>query len=72
MSKEIKKLVKECNPDINKLLGKETRIVVAERKNCSIASEVFAKSSFSKNAGMLKETQKCGGGNGCKSCENEP
>ena len=69
MSKEIKKLMKECNPDINKLLGKETRIVVAERKNCSIASEVFAKSSFSKNVGTLKETQKCGGGNGCKSCE---
>ena len=36
-------------------------------ENCSIASAVFAK--FSKNIDVLKENQKCGKGNGCKSCE---
>ena len=69
MSNEIKKLMKDCNPDIDKLLGRKTRIAIAERKNCSIASAVFAKSSFSKSVGPLKENQKCGNGNGCKSCE---
>ena len=49
MSKAIKKLMKDCNPDIDRLLGEETRIIVAERKNSSISSAVFAKSAFSKN-----------------------
>ena len=69
MSKEIKRLMKICNPDIDKLLGTKTRIIVAERKNSSIASTVFAKSSFSRNVGLLKETQECNGRNGRKCCE---
>ena len=69
MSKAIKKLMKDCNPDIDRLLGEETRIIVDERKNSSIASAVFAKSAFSKNIDQLRETQKCNGGYGCKCCE---
>ena len=33
------------------------------------ASTVFAKSSFSRNVGLLKETQECNGRNGRKCCE---
>ena len=69
MCKEIKRLVKECTPDVKRLLGKDTRIIVAERKNASIGSAVFAKSSFSRNALDVKETQECNRGNGCKCCE---
>ena len=69
MSQKIKKLMNDCNPDIDKLLGRKSRIVVAERRNCSIASSVFAKSAFSKTVSEVKENQKCGNGNGCKSCE---
>ena len=69
MVKEIKKLMKDCNHDINRLLGIDTRIIVAERKNSSIASAVFAKSSFSKEVDKLRVNQKCNGGHGCKSCE---
>ena len=69
MSKEIKRIVKECKPDIEKLLGEDTRIVVAERKNSSIATNVFAKSSFSRKTVEIKENQKCNNGNGCRTCE---
>ena len=61
--------MKDCNPDIDKLLGRKTRIIVAERKNCSIASAVFAKSAFSKHVEKLKENQKCGSEHGCLSCQ---
>ena len=69
MCKGIKRIVKECQPDIERLLGKDTRIIVAERKNSSIGSAVFAKSSFSRNVIDIKENQKCNNRNGCKSCE---
>ena len=69
MVKELKNLMRDCNHDINRLLGVDTRIIVAERKNSSIASAVFAKSSFSKKVDKLRENQKCNGGHGCKSCE---
>ena len=68
MCKEIKKVVRECNPDINKLLESKVRIIIAERKNSSIASTVFAKSSFSRIDVPFKETQKCESGHGCKIC----
>ena len=35
MLKNIKQVVKECQPDINRLLGK-TKIVIAERRNGNI------------------------------------
>ena len=69
MCREIKKIVKKCTPDIKRLLGEETRIVVAERKNSSVGSTVFAKSSFSRSAINIKVNQKCGNGRGCKSCD---
>ena len=57
MVKNIKRVVKECQPDIDRLLGK-TKIVVAERRNGNIGSHVFAKSSFSRNNVEMKENQK--------------
>ena len=67
MVKKIKEVVKECQTDIERLLGK-TRIIVAERRNGNIASTVFAKSSFSKEDNQAKENQRCSG-KGCKSCK---
>ena len=67
MVKEIKGILRECQPDIDRLLGK-TRIIVAERRNANIASTVFAKSSFSKEENQTKRNQKCNG-KGCKTCE---
>ena len=40
MCQEIKRILKQCNSDIDKLLGGKTRIIVAERKNSSIGSAV--------------------------------
>ena len=59
MCNEIKKVIRECNPDIDRLLGTKTRIIVAERRNLSIASTVFAKASFSRIDPPINETQKC-------------
>ena len=67
MVKKIKALLKECQTDMARLLGK-TKIIVAERRNGNIASTVFAKSSFSRNEDEIKENQKCNG-KGCKSCQ---
>ena len=69
MCREIKKIVKECKNDIERLLGENTRIIVAERKNSSIGSEVFAKSSFSRNTVEVKESQECKSDHGCMTCE---
>ena len=68
MCKEIKKVLKQCTPDIERLLGGKTRIIIAERKNSSIASTVFGKSSFSRLDIQPKDTQECNG-SGCKSCD---
>ena len=68
MVKEIKKVIKECNQDIDRLLGTRTRIIIAERNNSSIGSDVFAKSSFSKIEEPIRETQRCDNGNGCRTC----
>ena len=67
MVSEIKKLVKENQSDIDRLLGK-TEVVVAERRNGNVSSSVFAKSSFSREEHFLKSNQKCNG-RGCKSCK---
>ena len=68
MCKEIKKLIKECNPDIDRLFETRTRIIVAERKNASIGLSVFAKSSFSRLDEPIKDSQKCNSVNGCMLC----
>ena len=68
MCSEIKKIMKNYVPGIKRLLGENTCIIVAERRNSNIASSVFAKSSFSRNVVEVKENQKCNGGHGCKSC----
>ena len=67
MCQAIKKVLKQCSPDIDKLLGGKTRIIIAERKNSSIGSAIFAKSSFSKVDVQPKETQECGAN--CMTCK---
>ena len=69
MCSEIKKITKKYLPDFKRLVGENTRIIVAERRNSNIASSVFAKSSFSRNVVEVKENQKCKSGYGCKSCK---
>ena len=49
MCRGIKKILEENKFDIDTLLGGPTRIIVAERRNCNIASLLFAKSSFSQS-----------------------
>ena len=67
MAKKLKEVLNECHPDIERLLGK-TKVMVAERKNCSIGSAVFAKSAFSRETVHPKKNQKCNG-KGCKTCK---
>ena len=69
MSKKIRAILQENQRDIEKLLGGPTRLIVAEKKNNSTASLLFAKSSFSKCETVEGENQKCGGHGGCKTCE---
>ena len=67
MCTKIKEILRDSADDINELLG-ETQLMVAERKNCNIASTVFAKSVFSKcNSIVEKDHQRCGKKN-CKLC----
>ena len=70
MSSQIRNIVRECQDDINVLLGEPTRIIIAERRNPNTASLLFAKSSFSKEEITVKDTQKCGGKkHGCMTCD---
>ena len=69
MSKKIKAILRENQDDINTLLGEPTRLIVAERRNQNTASILFAKSGFSKVDLPMNESQKCGGGGGCLTCE---
>ena len=68
MSKHVRCILKNNQSDIDKLLGGSTRLIVAERKNNSTASLMFAKSSFSKCEVQEAESQKCGG-SGCMTCK---
>lgn len=68
MSRKIKSIMKDNQDDINRLLGGPVRLIVAERKNNSTASLVFAKSSFSKCIADEGSDQKCGG-RGCMTCK---
>ena len=68
MSKQIKSILKDHQTDRNKLLGGETRLIVAERKNNSTASLMFGKSSFSKCVVQEAENQECGK-SGCLTCK---
>ena len=67
MVTKIKEVIAECQPDIDRLLGK-TKVLVAERRNCNVASTVFAKSSFSRAADQSKVNQRCNESR-CKTCE---
>ena len=68
MSSQIKGILRESQQDIDTLLGEQTRLIVAERRNNNIASLLFAKSSFSLSPTPAKDTQKCGKGHGCLTC----
>ena len=67
INKQIKDILSDSQNEINELLGGETRLIVAERRNVNIASSLFAKSAFSKEEPKRKESQKCNVG-GCLSC----
>ena len=67
MSTKIKELLEENQNEINEILGEETRLIVAEKRNQNLASTLFAKSSFSKELCDPKDSQKCKG-RGCKTC----
>ena len=67
MARKIKQFIRDCQPDIDRLLGR-TKVMVAERKNCNIGSAIFAKSSFSKEDSLTKTDQKCAG-RACKTCQ---
>ena len=64
--KKIKEILQENQEDINELLGGETRLIVAERRNTNIASALFAKSAFSSEERTMYDNQKCG--TNCVSC----
>ena len=68
MSKHIREILSNNQTDIDKLLGGPTRLIVAQRKNNSTASLVFAKSSFSKSIVDEGANQECGVG-GCLTCK---
>ena len=68
MTKKIRAILQDNQRDIDKLLGGSTRLIVAEKKNNSTASLMFAKSSFSKCVTEEAENQKCGGHGGCMTC----
>ena len=59
MSKKIKEVLRVNQNNINELLGKDTRLIIAERRNMNIASALFAKSAFSREPVLRKEHQKC-------------
>ena len=65
--KQIKEILRENQHDINGLLGSDTRLIVAERRNTNIASTLFAKSAFSREERVMNENQKCG--SNCTSCK---
>ena len=68
MSKKIKEVLRENKHNIDELLGGDTKLIVASRRNMNIASALFAKSSFSKEEVMVKNNQECKGA-GCLSCK---
>ena len=67
-SSQIRKLMKDNQEMINYLLGKEVKIIVAERRSPNSASLLFAKAGFSKELAVSTGTQKCGSLHGCKTC----
>ena len=68
MSKKIKEVLRDNKHDIDELLGGDTKLIVASRRNMNIASALFAKSSFSREEVMVKNNQECNG-TGCLSCK---
>ena len=68
MCKKIKEVLKENQHNINEILGGETKLIVASRRNMNIASTLFAKSSFSREEVLVKKDQECKV-TSCKSCK---
>ena len=67
-SSQIRKLMKDNQEMINYLLGKEVKIIVAERRSPNSASMLFAKAGFSKELAVGTDTQMCGSLHGCMTC----
>jgi hypothetical protein len=65
---ELKKLLKDLEPDISRLSGKKTRVLVASRKGRTISSTVCKNGSLCHNSTVNQTTQKCGAKK-CKMCQ---
>ena len=64
---QLKTLLKEIQPDINRLAGKETKVLVASRKGKSIGNKSVKNRKLCEQAEDNNGSQKCGG-KGCKTC----
>lgn len=64
---QLKTLLKEIQPDINRLAGKETKLLVASRKGKSIGNKSVKNRKLCELAEDNSGSQKCGG-KGCKTC----
>ena len=65
--KQLKKLLKDLEPDINDIVGKETTVLIATRKGKSISNKVVKNGSLCQSEVPSSDSQRCGG-KGCLSC----
>ena len=68
VKKEINKIIRKKQQEIERLVGKDTEIRITERRNPNTASLLFCKSSFANVNVTNKNNQKCNA-NGCMTCE---
>lgn len=64
----MKKLINQLTPDIQTLVGSESRVMVACRKGLSVGNRVVRNRQLSSEDVTCGETQKCGRAK-CRSCE---
>ena len=64
----VKRIITKYRCDLEKLMAKNTKIIISERRNMNTASLLFGKSSFSNEFRSKNTNQKCLSRN-CKTCE---
>ena len=69
LATQVKNVLRNHQEDIDKLLGGQTKLIVAERRNANTASLLFAKSAFSKEITTPNASQKCNGHGNCMICD---
>ncbi len=65
--RQLKTLIKDLEQDINHIVAKETRVLIATRKGKSVANKVVKNSSLCQSEIPKSDSQTCGGRN-CQSC----